>query len=116
MKMHLSIGWIFLLGGLAGVIQNMRAKTFSWANTDGNMSREDVRKYERPMTPRLRMLAISICLVVALGGVWKIQHDHWWNPFLGHPTNRQLTPHEREDDNKAISMNESKFTTTSRLS
>ena len=103
--MHLSIGWIFLLGGIAGLLKSLRAKTYSWGNTDGNISEEELRKTETPMTPRLRLLAIVTGIALILGGMWKIQHDHWWNPFLGHPTNRQLTPQERDDDNRAISRN-----------
>lgn len=91
--MPLSIGWIFLLGGVAGLIQSLRANAYVWGDSTV------------PMTGRLRLLAIATGVALVLGGAWKIQHDHWWNPFLGHPTDRQLTPRERDDLNGAISEN-----------
>ena len=99
----LSMGWIFLLAGVIGVMQNLRATHFSWINDDGNLSHEQRSKFQTPMTPKLRILAISICLALMAGGVWKIQHDHWWNPFLGHPTDRQLSPAERHAADGAVS-------------
>ncbi len=97
--MHLSIGWIFLLGGIAGIVNNARAKTITWANTlDINMTEEEIRRSERPMTSKRRFVVLCFCFALAIFGAWKIQRDRWWNPFLGHPTNRQLTPQELKDD------------------
>ncbi|HEY0307569.1 MAG TPA: hypothetical protein VGB94_05370 [Acidobacteriaceae bacterium] len=104
--MHLSIGWIFLLGGIAGLIRNARAKSITWANTvDINMTPDEIRQSEVPMTPKRRLIALTLCLALAIFGAWKIQRDHWWNPFLGHPSDRQVSP-QREKDDGAMSRNE----------
>ena len=29
------------------------------------------------------MVIVSSCFALAILAAWKIQHDHWWNPFLG---------------------------------
>src|SRR5437763_1902805 len=104
MSFHISFGWWLLVGGLWGAIANLSAKTVNFTNLDGNASEEEVRKADRPMTLRLRIAIISSCLALAILGAWKIQRDHWWNPFLGHPTSQQLTPQER-DDNRVVSLN-----------
>jgi hypothetical protein len=97
--MHLSIGWIFLLGGIAGIVNNARAKTIAWANTlDVNMTDEQIRESEKLMTPKRRFVVLSFCFALAIFGAWKIQRDHCWNPFLGRPSNRQLTPQELKND------------------
>lgn len=105
MSFHISFGWWLLVGGLWGALANLRAKTVNFTNLDGNVSAEEMQKADRPMTSRLRVAIVTSCFTLAILGAWKIQRDHWWNPFLGHPTNRQLTPQKPDDDNHAVSLN-----------
>jgi hypothetical protein len=45
-----SSGWVYLIGGLAGIVTVLRSKKFSWKNYEFLASEED-RKEEVPMTP-----------------------------------------------------------------
>jgi hypothetical protein len=98
MSFHISFGWWLLIGGLWGALANLRAKTVNFTNLDGNVSEKEMREADQPVTPKLRMVIVSSCFALAILGAWKIQHDHWWNPFLGHPTDRKLSPLELQSD------------------
>src|SRR5882757_1545396 len=94
-----------MVGGLGGVFANLRSKFVNFMKLDGNVSAQVMQEADRPIKSRLRVAIVTSCFTLAILGAWKIQRDHWWNPFLGHLTNRQLTPQERDDDNHAVSLN-----------
>jgi hypothetical protein len=76
----ISPGWIFLGGGIAGMVTVIRAKTFSWRNYEFLPSEED-RKREVPITMVRRLLLLAVCVGLVLYGLSRIQQDHDWNPF-----------------------------------
>jgi hypothetical protein len=79
-------GWVFLIGGIAGVVRVWTAQTFSWA--DPEFSSEEDRRREVPMTPLRRWILIAVCIGFTGFGVTRIQLDHDWNLFHSntHPT------------------------------
>jgi hypothetical protein len=79
-NLPISPGWVFLIGGIAGVVTVIRAKTFSWKNYEFLTSEEDL-KQEVPMTMARRGVLIAICLGLAVYGGTRVQRDRDWNPF-----------------------------------
>ncbi len=47
--LQISDNWVFLVGGVIGIICVLGAKTFSWSNSEFLATEED-RKQEIPMT------------------------------------------------------------------
>ena len=81
--MFISVGWVLFVGGLMSAIGVATAKRFlksDFANSDGVISEEDY-KTEVTLTPMRRWLILAICIVIAVIGVFWIQHDNDWNPF-----------------------------------
>jgi hypothetical protein len=76
----ISAAWVFLLGGILGVISVLLAKNFSWSNSEFLANEED-RKQEVPMTPLRRWILVGICISVSAYGAVQLQRDHAWNPF-----------------------------------
>jgi hypothetical protein len=79
-NLPISSGWVFLLGGVSGIVTCSISKTFSWSNYEFVRTEED-RKAETPMTPLKRSIIIGVCVLIALYGAYRIQHDQNWNPF-----------------------------------
>jgi hypothetical protein len=79
-NLPISAGWVFLIGGIAGIVTVIRAKTFSWKNYEFLTSEED-RKQEVPMTMVRRWILIAICVGLAAYGGARVQQDRDWNPF-----------------------------------
>jgi cell division protein FtsL len=81
--MFISVGWFLFVGGFLSAIGVATAKKFlksDFANSDGVISEEDY-KTEVTLTPQRRSLIVAICIVIAVTGVFWIQHDNNWNPF-----------------------------------
>jgi hypothetical protein len=79
-NLRISAGWVFFIGGAAGIVTVIRAKTFSWKNYDFLTSEQD-RKEELPMTPARRWILVAICVGLAIYGGARIHQDRDWNPF-----------------------------------
>jgi hypothetical protein len=79
-NLPISPGWVFLIGGIAGVVTVTRAKTFSWKNYEFLTSEEDL-KQKVPMTMARRWVLIAFCLGLAVYGGTRVQQDRDWNPF-----------------------------------
>jgi hypothetical protein len=79
-NLQVSAGWVFLIGGIAGMVTVIRAKTFSWKNYEFLTSEED-RKQEVPMTIARRWILIAICVGLAIYGGIRVQQDRDWNPL-----------------------------------
>lgn len=81
--MHVSFGWIFLLGGIAGTVTVLRARSVAdlenWPNSEAKKSRT-------PMSRRVRLLVLVLNLLLAVGGAAVIQKQHNWNPFAPCPS------------------------------
>jgi len=81
-SMHISAGWLWLLGGVLGALRNATAKRYYKSDFNGEfLSTEEDRKTEVPMTPMKRWAIVAACVVIALVGIWLIQRDGNWNPF-----------------------------------
>ena len=81
--MNISVGWLFLFGGLLGAYRCATAKKFyksDFANQEGVIAEEDY-KTEVPMTQKQRWAFVAICILIAIIGSIFIQRDHSWNPF-----------------------------------
>jgi hypothetical protein len=83
-----SSGWVYLIGGLAGIVTVLRSKKFSWKNYEFLASEED-RNEEVPMTPIKRLILISICVLIGAYGAIEVQRDHGWNAFSARATQHQ---------------------------
>ncbi len=83
-----SAGWVYLIGGLIGIVTVSLAKKFSWKNYEFLASEED-RKEAVPMTPLRRLILISICVLIAAYGATEVQRDHGWNAFATRGVERQ---------------------------
>jgi hypothetical protein len=79
-NLPISPGWIFLIGGIAGMVTVTRAKMFSWKNYEFLASEEDL-KQEVPMTVTRRWILMAICFGLAVYGGTRVQQDRDWNPF-----------------------------------
>ncbi len=78
----ISAGWVFFIGGVLGIVTVLRAKNFSWKNSEFLTTEED-RKQEVPMTPLRRWILVGICVLISAYGAVQLQRDHAWNPFPG---------------------------------
>jgi hypothetical protein len=86
--LQISGNWLFFIGGVVGIVSVLRAKTFSWSNSEFLATEED-RKQEVPMTPLRRWILVGICVLISAYGAIQLQRDHAWNPF---PAGRGATP------------------------
>jgi len=84
----ISAGWVFFLGGILGIVSVLRAKTFSWSNSEFLTTEED-RKQEVPMTPLKRWILVGVCILIGAYGAIQLKRDHAWNPF---PSGRGTPP------------------------
>jgi hypothetical protein len=66
-NLPISPGWVFLIGGIAGMVTVIRARMFSWKNYEFLTSEEDLRQ-EVPMTSAKRWLLIVLCFGLAVYG------------------------------------------------
>ena len=80
-ELPISPGWVFLLGGVAGIVTCSLSKTFSWSNYEF-LRTEEERRTETPMTRFQRLMIIAVCTLIALYGAYRIQRDHNWNPLV----------------------------------
>ena len=78
----ISASWVFFLGGILGIVAVLRAKNFSWSNSEFLPTEED-RKQEVPMTPFRRWILVGVCLLISAYGAIQLQRGHAWNPFAG---------------------------------
>jgi len=76
--MYLSMGWIFFGGGIAGLIAACRSD-FSFWNRDSAVGNPETDK--KPVSSKMRLLAILINLLLIVLGALVIQRQHNWNPF-----------------------------------
>jgi hypothetical protein len=95
--MNITPGWLFFAGGLVGLVNVSRAKTVSWLNTDGNISSEELKASQVPVTRIKRILLLILCALLVIGGALDIQRKHNWNPF------NPCKTCSHADDNKAVS-------------
>jgi hypothetical protein len=79
-NLPISPGWVFLDGGISGIITASFSKTFSWSNFEFLRTAEE-RKAETPMTSFQRSMIIGVCMLIALYGAYRIQQDKNWKPF-----------------------------------
>jgi hypothetical protein len=83
-----SAGWVYLIGGLIGIVTVSLAKKFSWKNYEFLASEED-RKEAVPMTPLRRLILIGICVLIGAYGAIEVQRDHGWNAFAARAIQHQ---------------------------
>ena len=83
-----SSGWVYLIGGLAGIVTVSCSKKFSWKNYEFLKSEDDLKE-EVPMTPLKRLILIGICVLIGAYGAMEVQRDHGWNPFSAKATQHQ---------------------------
>ena len=79
-NLPISIGWIYLVGGVVGLLTVLLAKSFSWKNYEFLTSEEDKRR-EVLMTPLRRWILAGICSGFVIYGATQVQRDHDWKPF-----------------------------------
>jgi hypothetical protein len=79
------------------MVNMTRAKTVSWLNTDGNISSEELRASQIPVTRTKRILLLILCALLVIGGAVDIQRKHNWNPF------KPCINCSHADDYKAVS-------------
>lgn len=82
--MFVSVGWFCLVGGVWGAVKIARAKKLyrsDFKNLEGVITEED-RKTEVTLTPLQRWAIVVCCAGLAAIGLFVIEHDHNWNPFL----------------------------------
>ena len=84
----ISADWVFFLGGMLGIISILRAKNFSWSNSEF-LPTEEQRKKEVPMTPLKGWILVGVCVLISVFGAVQLQRDHAWNPF---PSGRGVPP------------------------
>lgn len=81
--MFISVGWYCAIGGVWGAIKIATAKKLfksDFANQEGVIKAEDYAT-EVPMTPLRRWTIVGVCIIIAIVGLFMIEHDHNWNPF-----------------------------------
>ena len=79
--MNFSLGWIFFLGGIAGFIRILRAKSlpeFS-PNYDRKVNQDEATR--APMVLWVKLLLLGMNLLLVAGGAVAISRKHDWNPF-----------------------------------
>ncbi len=67
----LAAGWVFLVGGVLGIISVALAKDFKWSNGEFLETEEEVRQHE-PMTWRKRLMLLIVCVLVSAYGAWQL--------------------------------------------
>ena len=78
---RISSGWVFFIGGLFGVVAVLRAKMFSWKNSEFLNSEQD-RREEVPMTAFRRWVLVGVCILISLYGAAQLERDHAWHSSL----------------------------------
>jgi hypothetical protein len=76
----ISGNWVFFVGGIIGVISVLRAKKYSWSNSEFLKTQEE-RDAEGPMTMRKRLILLAVCALICSYGAIQLQREHAWNPF-----------------------------------
>ena len=76
----ISGNWIFFIGGIVGVISVLRAKKFSWSNSEF-LKTEEERDEDVPMTMRRRLILLAVCALICTYGAIQLQRERAWNPF-----------------------------------
>jgi len=95
--MTITPGWLFFAGGLIGFVNVIRAKTVSWLSTEGNISPEELRASQIPLTRARRVLLLILCMLLVIVGAFDIHRKHNWNPF------EPCQNCSHVDDDKAVS-------------
>ncbi len=72
--------WVFFIGGIIGVISVLRAKKFSWSNSEF-LETDEERDEAVPMTMLRRIILLSVCALICTYGAIRLQREHAWNPF-----------------------------------
>jgi len=67
----LAAGWVFLVGGLLGVVSVSLAQDFRWSNFEFLESEEELRQHE-PMTWRKRLVLLIVCVLISAYGAWQL--------------------------------------------
>ena len=75
----ISGNWVFFIGGIVGVISVLRAKKFSWSNSE--FLTEEGRDEDVPMTMRRRLILLAVCALICTYGAIQLQRERAWNPF-----------------------------------
>ena len=76
----ISGNWVFFIGGIVGVISVLRAKKFSWSNSEF-LKTEEERDEDVPMTMRRRLILLAVCALICTYGAIQLQRERAWNPF-----------------------------------
>jgi hypothetical protein len=70
----ISGNWVFFIGGIVGVISVLRAKKFSWSNSEF-LKTEEERDEDVPMTMRRRLILLAVCALICTYGANQLQRE-----------------------------------------
>ena len=83
--MHLSVGWVLFLGGVAGFIKVFRAVNLADVGI-GDKPKDRSLPKSRRMTRQTRLLLLALNLLFVIWGAVWIHRNHNWDPFKPCPS------------------------------